>query len=53
MSTGVLIAIVLLIVVFAGIFIYRVRVGYQTVGSFVAAIAALLLFLMAVGVLHV
>lgn len=52
MSTSVIIAIVLLIVVFAGIFIYRVQASYHAAGSFVAAIAALLLFLMAVGVVH-
>jgi len=52
MSVNLLVAIILLVVVFAGIFVYRVQVGYQTVGSFVAAIAALLLFLMAVGVIH-
>lgn len=53
MSLGLLIAIILLVVVFAGIFAYRVRPGYQTVGSLVAAICALLLFLMAVGVIHI
>jgi hypothetical protein len=53
MSLGLLIALILLIVVLAGIFAYRWRAGYQTVGSFVAAIAALLLFLMAIGVIHV
>lgn len=53
MSTGLLIAIVLLIIVFAGIFIYRVQASYHAIGSFVAALAALLLFLMAIGVIHV
>jgi hypothetical protein len=52
MSLSIIIAIILLIVVLAGIFSYRYRASYQTVGSFVAAIAALLLFLMAVGILH-
>jgi len=51
-STSVLIAIVLFIVVLAGIFSYRINAAYHTVGSFVAAIAALLLFLMAIGVIH-
>ena len=53
MSLALLIAIILLIVVLAGIFAYRANAAYGTVGSFVAAIAALLLFLMAVGVIHV
>jgi hypothetical protein len=52
MSTHLLIALILLIVVLAGIFAYRYRAGYQAVGSFVAAIAALLLFLMAINVIH-
>ena len=52
MSVNLLIALILLVIVFAGIFVYRVRVGYQTLGSFAAAIAALLLFLMAAGVIH-
>jgi hypothetical protein len=52
MSLSLLIALILLIVVLAGIFAYRWRAGYQTVGSFVAAIAALLLFLMAINVIH-
>jgi hypothetical protein len=53
MSLGLIIALILLIVVLAGIFAYRWRATYATVGSFVAAIAALLLFLMAIGVIHV
>ncbi len=53
MSLGLLIAIILLIIVLAGIFAYRYRATYAGVGSFVAAIAALLLFLMAVGLIHV
>ena len=53
MSLGLLIAIILLIIVFAGVFAYRVNAGYQHVGSFIAAICALLLFLMAVGVIHI
>lgn len=52
MSLSLLIAIILLIVVLAGIFSYRINVAYQTVGGFIAAIAALLLFLMAIGVIH-
>jgi len=53
MSVGLLIAIILLIIVLVGIFAYRYRATYAGVGSFVAAIAALLLFLMAVGLIHV
>ncbi len=53
MSLGLFIAIVLLIIVFAGVFSYRMNAAYHTVGSFVAAIAALILFLMAVGVIHI
>ncbi len=52
MSTSVLIAIVLFIIVLAGVFSYRINAAYHVVGGFVAAIAALLLFLMAVGVIH-
>jgi hypothetical protein len=52
MSLELLIAIIFLIIVLAGIFSYRVNATYQGVGSFVAAIAALLLFLMAVHVIH-
>jgi hypothetical protein len=46
MNLGLLIAIILLIIVLAGIFSYRINATYQSIGSFVAAIAALLLFLM-------
>jgi hypothetical protein len=52
MSTHLLIAIVLLIVVLAGIFAYRMNAAYHSIGSFVAAIAALILFLMAIGTIH-
>jgi uncharacterized Tic20 family protein len=52
MHLSVLIAIILLIVTLMGIFSYKVNVTYQTFGGFVAAIAALLLFLMAIGVIH-
>lgn len=52
MSLSLLIAIILLIVVLAGVFSAHVNAAYQTVGGFVAAIAGLLLFLMAVGVIH-
>ncbi len=52
MSMSVLIAIILLIVVLVGIFSYRVNAAYHTVGSFIAAIAALLLFLLAINVIH-
>ena len=53
MSLGLLIALVLFIVVLAGLFSWSFGPQYQRVGSFVAAICALLLFLMAVGVVHV
>ncbi len=53
MSVGLLIALILLIIVLAGIFAYRYQAKYAGPGSFVAAIAALLLFLMAVGLIHV
>jgi hypothetical protein len=52
MDLSVLIAIILLIVVLAGVFSYRVSATYQSAGSFIAAIAALLLFLMAIHVIH-
>lgn len=52
MSLGLIIALILLIVVFAGLF-YSPPAPYGSVGKFVAAICALLLFLMAVGVIHV
>ncbi len=52
MALSLLIAIILLIVVLLGVFSYRVNAAYQGVGGFVAAIAALLLFLMAIGVIH-
>jgi hypothetical protein len=53
MSLLIIIAIVLLIVVLAGIFASYVNPAYGKVGGFVAAICALLLFLMAVNVIHV
>ena len=53
MHLSVLIAIILLIVTLMGIFSYKVNVTYQTFGNIVAAIAALLLFLMAIGVIHI
>lgn len=52
MSLELLIAIILLIIVLMGVFSYHINAAYQGVGSFVAAIAALLLFLMAVHVIH-
>ncbi len=52
MSLFLIISVLLLIIVLAGLF-YRPPAPYSTVGSFVAAIAALLLFLIAVGVLHI
>ena len=53
MSTNTLIAIILFIIVLAGVFAPLYNATYGRVGSFVAAIAALVLFLMAVGVVHV
>jgi hypothetical protein len=47
-----IIDIILLIVILAGIFSYRVRATYQTSGGFVAALAALILFLIAMRVIH-
>lgn len=52
MSVALLIAIILLIVVLAGLF-YKPPAPYGSVGNFVAAIAALILFLMAVNLIHV
>jgi hypothetical protein len=52
MHSNVILAIVFLIVTLMGIFSYRVNAAYQTFGGFVAAIAALLLFLMAINVIH-
>jgi hypothetical protein len=52
MHLSVLIAVVLLIVTLAGIFSYRVNVAYQSFGGFIAALAALLLFLLAINVIH-
>lgn len=52
MDANLIIALILLIVVVAGIFSYRVNATYQGVGSFVAAIAALILFLIAINVIH-
>ncbi len=51
MSLALLIALILLIAVFAGLF-YTVPAPYGTAGKFIAAICALLLFLMAIGVLR-
>lgn len=53
MHLSVLIAIVLLIVTLLGIFSYKVGAEYQTFGNVVAAIAALLLFLMSINVIHI
>jgi len=53
MSLGLLIALILLIVILACLFVGRYRAEFATPGSFIAAICALLLFLMAVGVIHV
>ena len=53
MSIGLIVAIILLIVALAGIFSPAVNARYGRVGGFVAALAVLLLFLMAVGVIHV
>jgi len=52
MSLALLLAIILFLVVLAGIFSYRINAAYQGIGSFVAAIAALILFLMAIQVIH-
>lgn len=52
MGVSVLIAIILLIVTLAGIFSYKVNAAYQTFCGFVAAIAALFLFLLAIHVVH-
>ncbi len=49
---GLIIAIVLLIAIFFGVFGYRLNPLYQTFGGFVAAIAALVLFLIAIHVIH-
>jgi hypothetical protein len=48
---GLIIAIILLIVVLAGIFSSYANAAYGRPGGFVAAIAALILFLMAIRVL--
>jgi hypothetical protein len=53
MDLSLLIAIILLIIVLVGIFSYKVNATYQNAGSFIAAIAALLLFLMAIHVIHI
>lgn len=53
MSLSLLIPVILLILVIAGIFSYRINAGYQLIGNFVAGVSALLLFLMAIGVFHV
>jgi hypothetical protein len=53
MSLSLLIALILLIVVLLALFAYRYRASYAGVGSIVGAIAALILFLMAIGVIHV
>lgn len=52
MSLALVIAIILLLIVLAGIFSYRVNALYQNAGSLIAAIAALLLFLLAINVIH-
>jgi hypothetical protein len=55
MHTSVVIDIVLLIVIVAGIFGYRQRASYQMGDSvlvIVSSLAALFLFLFAIGVIH-
>lgn len=51
MSLALLIAIILLIIVLVGLF-YSPPAPYGNAGNFVAALAALLLFLLAIGVIH-
>lgn len=52
MTTAILLAIILFVLVLAGIFSYRFNASYQSIGSIIAAIAALLLFLLAINVIH-
>lgn len=52
MNTNVLIAIIMFVIVVLGMFAYRVNQAYQTLGNVVTFIAALILFLMAIGVIH-
>lgn len=51
MSLALLLAIILLIVVLAALF-YTPPAPYGSAGKFIGAICALLLFLIAVGVIH-
>jgi hypothetical protein len=52
MTTSMLIAIILFVIVLAGIFSYRINATYYSIGSIIAAIAALLLFLIAINAIH-
>ena len=52
MTTSILIDIILFIIALAGIFSYRIKAAYSSIGSFIAAIALLLLFLLAIGAIH-
>jgi len=52
MSLAIVIAIILLIVALGGIFSWRYNATYQGPGSILAAIAVLLLFLLAINVIH-
>ena len=52
MSVFLLIALVLFIVILVGLF-YAAPAPYGNAGKFVAAICALLLFLIAIGALHI
>ncbi len=53
MSIGLLIAIILLIIILLGAFAGRWNAAYGNIGSVAVAIAALILFLMAVGLVRV
>ena len=48
MSTHLIFALLLLIVILCGIFAYRVNAAYHSAGSIITAIASILLFLMAI-----
>jgi hypothetical protein len=53
MELSVVISIILLIAILGGIFSYHVNQAYQTLGGFVAALCALVLFLIAIRVIHI
>lgn len=52
MSVHLLISIILFVVILLGLFSGRYRAEFANVGSIIAAIAALFLFLMAINVVH-